>query len=104
MTELTKPTEAQCRRFTLAIGEWHEKEFLPYVVNPTTYDSASILAKMKEKLGEKKYKEFINSFTSYTDCRGWTTYMSTIDFINNYIFSPAALIDKASEYCEKEGK
>jgi hypothetical protein len=107
--QITKTTEAQCRRFALAIGgEWHEKEFLPYVVNPITYDSPTILLKMREKLGEEKYSKFIYQLSSqYFDKNGITRIgqqARLINFLNDYIFNPAALIDKASEYLKEKGE
>jgi hypothetical protein len=122
--QITKPTEAQCKRFTLAIGEcWHEWEcdysnfhcikcwyrvnssdYTPK--NPTYTDSASILEKMREKLGEEKYSKFIYQLSSqYFDKNGITRIgqqARLINFLNDYIFNPAALIDKALEFMRKE--
>jgi hypothetical protein len=129
MTDEQKPTPDQCREFTMLLVEcWHErihplsnicwcgvlsdnKEDIDAHIqnNPNpTYDSASILLKMKEKLGEEKYSKFIYQLSSqYFDKNGITRIgqqARLINFLNDYIFNPAALIDKASEYCEKEGK
>lgn len=104
MTELTKPTPTQCERFAKAIGEWHEKEFFPYVVNPTTYDSASILFKMREKLGEEKYLLFLETLVDKSKFWGWRANTLFAKVIDLFIFNPAALIDKASEYLKEKGE
>jgi hypothetical protein len=126
------PTPEQCKEFTLLLGEcWHEiksegyydgirqveqpkcscgKSFLflselkDHIArnNPTYSDAASILLKMKEKLGEIEFNNFmwgLNEKRRDHDCVRIIYVMPL-----KYIFNPAALIDKASEYLEKEGK
>jgi hypothetical protein len=125
------PTPDQCREFTLLLGvEWHEiksegyydgirqveqptcscgsflflSELKDHIArnNPTYSDAASILLKMKEKLGEIEFNNFmwgLNEKRRDHDCVRIIYVMPL-----KYIFNPAALIDKASEYLEKEGK
>lgn len=123
------PTTAQCREFTLLLGvEWHEiksegyydgirqveqpkcscgnsflflSELKDHIArNNPTYDSASILAKMKEKLGEEKYYKFLKNGIS-----SWAVPFEKKEkiFINiDYIFNPRSLIEKALEFMRKE--
>jgi hypothetical protein len=123
------PTEAQCRAFTLLLGvEWHEiksegyydgirqveqpkcscgkKSFLflselkDHIArnNPTYSDSASILAKMKEKLGEEKYRAFLFEIFYFEANDPLQT------FVDKFIFSPALLIGKATEFMKEKGE
>jgi hypothetical protein len=82
---------------------WETDKFAAeYDANPTYDNAADILNRMKDYCGEERYKIFINSFTSYTDYRHWTTYKPTIDFINEiYILNPSALLRKAVEFLQQ---
>ena len=63
-----------------------------------TVNAKVLLEAMKEKLGEERYRKFINSFTSYTDHRPWTTYKPTVDFIDEFILNPRSLCEKFLEW------
>jgi hypothetical protein len=81
-------TKSDAQRF-------HELTGLYLPENP---NAADILNRMKEFCEEERYIEFMLSFTSFTDSRGYTTYMSPITFVNNYILNPSALLRKAVEF------
>jgi hypothetical protein len=69
--------------------------------NPDFTQNAKVLLEtLKEKLGEERYRKFINSFTSYTDHRPWTTYKPTVDFIDEFILNPRQLCEKFLEFME----
>jgi hypothetical protein len=122
------PTPAQCREFTLLLGvEWHEiksegyydgirqveqpkcscgKSFLflselkDHIArnNPTYSDAASILLKMKEKLGEEKYRAFLFEIFYFEANDPLQT------FVDKYIFNPRALMERALEFMKEKRK
>ena len=67
-----------------------------------TVNSKVLQDALKEKLGEERYMEFIHSITSYTDYRGYTTYMSIAGFIYSYISNPSQLCEKFLEFMERK--
>ena len=81
-------------------GCFADKNGLDYFNPDFTKNAKVLLDAIKEKLGEERYMEFIHSITSYTDYRGYTTYMSIAGFIYSYILNPRSLCEKFLEFME----
>lgn len=65
-------------------------------------DMVEAIQKMREKLGEEKYLLFLETLVDKSKFWGWMTNTLLAKVIDLFILNPAALIDRASEYLEKE--